>query len=223
MYKIKVFDKDLVQKWYIDNIDWSVWFSVSENGFWPLDFTVVGDADIEHSDIVKVIDTEWETIEQVISNDDFLTFDWSNDYVRSWTSIARRWRWYNPVWLTGSSDGYGNYYTWFTDYTWYIDIWLPFDEVDTNKKFSMKLIIQTASTNANRILFFHNYFWIKQTLAWEIVVWFEWWSSKSFTISVSTYYRIVVTYDGTTINVWYNWTLAVSSTWLTLNKEKYLF
>lgn len=216
-----MFDKDLTQKWYIDNIDWSVSFSVSENGFWPLDFTVVGDADIEHSDIVKVIDTEGEVIEEVISNDDFLTFDGSNDYVRSWTSVARRWRGYNTIWMTWSSDGYGNYYTWFTDYTWYIDVWLPFDEVATNKNFSMKFIIQTASTNNNRVLFYHNDFWITQTLGGEIVVWFEWWSTKSFPISVSTYYRIVVTYDGTTINVWYNGTLAVWATSIWLNNEKY--
>lgn len=216
-----MFDKDLLQKWYIDNIDGSVSFSVSENGFWPLDFTVVGDADIEHSDIVKVIDTEWETIEQVISNDDFLTFDGSNDYVQSWTSIARRWRWYNPVWLTGSSDWYGNYYTNFADYTWYIDIWLPFDEIAINKSFSMKFIMQTASTNNNRILFYHNDFAISQTLAWEIVVWFEWGSTKSFTLALSTYYRIVVTYNGTTISVWYNSISAVWSTALSLNNEKY--
>lgn len=216
-----MFDKDLVQKWYIDNLDGSVSFSVSENGFWPLDFTVVGDADIEHSDIVKVIDTEGEILEEVVTNNDYLTFDWSNDYVQTWTSIERRWRAFNPVWVIYNTDAYWAYYGTFADYTWYIDVWLPFDEVASNKSFSIKFVMQTNNVAGNRVLFFHNDFWITETVWWEIVVWFSWWSSKSFPRALSTYYRIVVTYDGTTINVWYNGTLAVWATGISLNSEKY--
>lgn len=206
MRKIKVLDKDLNTKWYIDDIDGEVSFSITENGFWPLDFSIVGDYDIEHSDLVKVIDTEGQTVEEIVTNDDYLRFDGTNDYVQTGTSVARRARIFNHTGLTPSSDWSGDYLTnfgWSTPDYRYVDIGGTFDEIDQSNSFSIKFVVELSW--GTHTIFQHNDLIINVQSS-EVRIWRIWWVGVSFAYSAGTYYRLVI------VRNWSAFTAYVNST-----------
>lgn len=206
MRKIKVLDKDMNMKGYIENLDWEVNFSVTENGFWPLDFTVVGDADIEHSDLVKVIDDDGQTIEEVTKNNTYLRFDWTDDYVQTWTSIIQRPRSRTDTGLSFGIDWYGDYLTnfwWSSPAFRYLDVWGTFDEIQQGKSFSIKFAMDMNAISG--VLFQHNDFIIRVDSG-DIRIWWIGGVGVSFTPS-TWYIRFVIVWNGTSFEAYQNSTL----------------
>jgi hypothetical protein len=206
MSKIRIYDKDLNEKWLLlsEQLDWGIDFSVTENGFGDLDFSVVGDVDIDGGDIVKVIDRDY-TVEEVITNNNYLLFDGTNDYVQRGTSIARRGRVFTDTWLTLSSDWYGDYLTnfWWASPTYrYVDIWGVFDEIDQANSFSIKFSVELTGGT----IFQHNDFIIKVESS-EVRIWRIWWVGVSFAYSAGTYYRLVIVWNWSAFTAYRNSTL----------------
>jgi hypothetical protein len=201
-----------------NDLDGEISFSVTEQGWWDLSFDVVGDTDIDHADVVKVIEPGETTREYY--NHRFIDFDGTNDYARSGKSITLPRRDIRPNWiLTRGTDGDWDYISWFTSTKW-IDVWWVYNEIAIDKPFSIKVTLQTPSTWTWCLLDF----WPLQIFyqSWEIRVWFLWWNSRSHTIAISTYARCVITYDWVgNFALHVNWTLASGTNAVSGTNNKY--
>jgi hypothetical protein len=204
-----------------NDIDGEISFSVTEQGWWDLSFDVVGDTDIDHADVVKVIEPGETTREYY--NHRFIDFDGTNDYARSGKSITLTRR---DIRVTGdctlSSDWDGDYVTGFssTGDGKYWDIGKLYNEIATDKAFAIKMTIRTPSTSSGLVL---DLWPVRiQTVTWTLSVWFVWWTGRNFAVSTNTYYRIVASYNWAwTWTVWYNSTEATTAWWPTGTNENY--
>ena len=217
MLRLKVLDKDETKKANIEKLDWPIQFSVSESGYWSLDFTYAGDEDIQIWDLVQVIDEDLATNNTTVIDNTHLILDWVNDYITTGSREVKTYIRPSLAWecsVSGADDIY-SYVKGFseTDTAWilsYIDVWGLFEEIGIDRSFSMKFAFRTWAISATWYIFMHNDFSIHVT--WTTVrVWFSGWDTVSFTTAINTYYRCVLTYNGTNFTLYYNSVLAVGT------------